>query len=228
MNNLLLVYGPQKQRGVALVVVLIFLLALSAIAAFSARNATLGESLARNELDNQLARQAAEAALRDAERDLMLPKAVDTALCQRSEAERPVLQNIAAFDNETQRCLRGQCLGTDLATYPSPPFSSSCQATSEAWWPVDADNEGGCRNNVFSSKPSPEVGATACTTFWGGVPLGTFTGAPPIAGVSHQPEYLVEYFKKGNTPLFRITARGFGYSETTQVVLQSYFKPFQE
>jgi type IV pilus assembly protein PilX len=220
--------SPRFQQGVALIVVLIFLLAISAIAAFSARNATLGESLARNELDNQLARQAAEAALRDAERDLLLQDTVvSTALCQRG-TERPVLQNIAAFDNETQRCLRGQCLGTEGVNFSTAAASSpesACPTTSEAWWPV---SKGGCWNTVFANKPSPENGAVNCTTFWGGVPLGTFTGAPPIAGVSHQPEYLIEYFPKGMTPLFRITARGFGYSEATQAVMQSYFKPFQE
>ena len=52
--------------------------------------------------------------------------------------------------------------------------------------------------------------------------------ATPIPGVAHQPEYLIELVSRGSNRLifFRITARGFGASENTQVILQSYFQPF--
>jgi len=70
------------------------------------------------------------------------------------------------------------------------------------------------------------TGAAWAQTFTGGVPLGTFTGTPPIRGVALQPEYLIEYVRRGSSEddFFRITARGFGYRAGTEVVMQSYFK----
>src|SRR5262245_56187524 len=56
----------QPQKGVALPVVLMFLLVITSLAIFSARYATMGEGMARNQLDAERARQAAESALRDA------------------------------------------------------------------------------------------------------------------------------------------------------------------
>lgn len=208
----------QRQRGVALVVVMIFVLALSALAAFSARNSSVGEKVARNQLDYQVARQAAEAALRDAERDLLLVNGTmrTGALCARGFA-RPVMDAVWAF---TPTCETGQC------TFPDSLYAAANYSTgtnSEPWWPV---SKGGLWNNTFSGKPSREKGAVNCDTFTGGVTLGTFTGAPAMAGVSRQPEYLVEVFQRGTNIFFRVTGRGFGYSANTEVVLQSYFKPF--
>ncbi|HET8868828.1 MAG TPA: PilX N-terminal domain-containing pilus assembly protein, partial [Aquabacterium sp.] len=60
----------RTQHGIALIVVLVFLLALTAISLYGARQAVFGERVARNVLDAQVAHQAAEAALRDAEADL--------------------------------------------------------------------------------------------------------------------------------------------------------------
>jgi type IV pilus assembly protein PilX len=60
----------KAQRGLSLIVVLLFLVAITSIAVLSARKATLEEGLGRNQLDMEAARQAAESALRDAERDL--------------------------------------------------------------------------------------------------------------------------------------------------------------
>jgi type IV pilus assembly protein PilX len=211
-----------SQQGVAIVVVLIFMLALSVIAAFSARSSSVGERISRNMLDQQVARQAAEAALRDAERDLLLPTgAMQTnALCQRDEA-RPVVASLPLF---LSNCTAGQCQ-FQAAYYDAADYSTatSASSTGEPWWPV---SKGGLWNNDWNTKPSREKGAVNCTTFTGGVPLGVFTGAPPVAGVSRQPEYLVELLRKGDHYVFRITSRGFGYSPSTQVVLQSYFRPF--
>lgn len=213
-----------RERGVALVVVMIFMLALTILAALGVRTASTGEKVARNQLDHQVARQAAEAALRDAERDLKLTTGnpMSGALCERGAA-RPVMEEGGVlYFNET--CKAGQC-SLPIAAYESANYASAPAAgvTSEPWWPVA---RGGLWNNAFNAKPSRELGAINCTTFTGGVPLGTYTGAPPIAGVSRQPEYLIEVFQRGTDTYFRITSRGFGYDPATQVVLQSYFRPF--
>lgn len=208
----------QHQSGVALVIVLMLLLVITGLALFSARYATMGEGIARNQLDAERARQAAESALRDAERDLLLAEgaAPAGALCPRA-AVRPVFNNFSAFANT---CPAGQCAIPDT-TYTQSSFTSA-STTAEPWWP---EGSGGLWNNNFDDKPR---GASADCDFDGGVPIGTFTGAAAIAGVARQPEYLIEIVRRGSGRLvfFRITSRGFGVSERTQVVLQTYFQPF--
>jgi type IV pilus assembly protein PilX len=206
-----------RDRGMALVVVLLFTIALTGIALVSARLALGGEGLARNQLDRQVARQAAEAALRDAERDLLLSaNGSATAPCLRG-ADRPVQNQVPRF---TANCLRGQCSlkESDVAAVKYSEATSTT-TTGEAWWPTQ---KGGRWNDTVSTKPS--VGSTgACETFTGAVPLGTFTGTRAIPAVAQQPEYLLEPLRRGSQLLFRITARGFGYRPGTEVVLQSYF-----
>lgn len=206
-----------RDRGMALVVVLLFTIALTGIALVSARLALGGEGLARNQLDRQVARQAAEAALRDAERDLLLSaNGSATATCPR-DTDRPVQNQVPRF---TANCLRGQCSlkESDVAAVKYSEATSTTTA-GEAWWPTQ---KGGRWNDTVSTKPS--VGSTgSCETFTGAVPLGTFTGTRAIPAVAQQPEYLLEPLRRGSQLLFRITARGFGYRPGTEVVLQSYF-----
>ncbi|MDE2593223.1 MAG: pilus assembly protein PilX [Burkholderiales bacterium] len=224
------VYAAQSarlQQGVALIVVLVFLLALTAISLYGARQAVFGEKIARNVLDAQVAHQAAEAALRDAEADLAMPdgKTPADAYCLRT-GMRPIAANVAMLVDQ-QTCRGGICRLTDAqyaaldltkATAATAPASA---ATGQVWWAVD---KGGRWNNDFSSKPQAKN--DQCVTFTGGVPLGTYTGVAHIAEVSQQPEYLIEYMGTRNErPLFRITARGFGYDRGTQAVVQSYYVP---
>jgi type IV pilus assembly protein PilX len=66
------------QRGMALVFVLIMISIIFVIAAVTSRIVTLGERAARNDRDRQTALQAAEAALSDAEMDIMGPNGAST------------------------------------------------------------------------------------------------------------------------------------------------------
>jgi type IV pilus assembly protein PilX len=59
-----------RQRGTALVVAMLFLAILGILGATAMTNTTLEERMAGNARDRDIALQAAEAALRDAERDL--------------------------------------------------------------------------------------------------------------------------------------------------------------
>jgi len=204
-----------------MVVVLMLMLALMGIVVFSARNANFGEISARNQLDGEIARQAAESALRDAERDLLLadgsnfPNSI--AKCKRGTA-RPLESAISGFSTT---CLGGQC-DKPLNDYKTSAWTAS-STTAEPWWPGP---KGGLWGDP-STKPQVRDDST-CTTFTGGVPLGLYTGAAPVPGVAIQPEYLIEQFSRSSGRLiyYRITARGFGVSDRTQVVLQSYFQPF--
>lgn len=59
-----------RQQGIALIVALIFLAVLTILGVTIARNSSMEERMAGNTRDRDLAFQAAEAALRDAEADL--------------------------------------------------------------------------------------------------------------------------------------------------------------
>lgn len=169
--------------GVVLVIVMIFMLALSAMAIFSARNATLGERQARNELEYQVARQAAESALRDAERDLRLDALTTPsgAACTRGGVLRT--EDAIISDAEfTDTCLKGQCK-LPAARYTVGWAAATTANPGEPWWPA---SKGGAWSTAV-------VTAAECDTFTGGVPLGLFTGAPPLAGVVQPPQYLIEY-----------------------------------
>lgn len=232
------------QRGVALVVVLVLLIAISGIAVWSVRRSLTGEGLARNQIDQQAARQAAESALRDAERDIMNTSValLPNASCTRGKEQ---------FDASmfTASCDKGLCLKADTE-YAEVNWSAATAANktgAEPWWPV---GKGGLwSSGTDDGADKPDRTATSVDTghcnFAGGVPAGTFTGVAPIDGVARQPEYLIEIFRRKNVrinrpepqvvstgesanqwaTMYRITARGFGYSEKTQVVLQTIYFP---
>lgn len=218
--------GKPAQRGLSLVIVLMFLLAITGITVWTARQSMLGEGMSRNQLDLEAAHQAAEAALRDAERDLMnlTPTRRPNASCTRGLDRPPIPADF------TDTCTRGLCIFPD-ARYATSNWSvadSAHPTLAEPWWPT---SKAGLWNDT-GAKPAPPVvaDATLCG-FTGGVPLGTFTGIAPIQGVAVQPEYLIEYFKKASNITYqvangyRITARGFGYTRRTQVVLQTIYIP---
>jgi type IV pilus assembly protein PilX len=207
------------QKGVALVVVMIFIVALSLLAVYSANNSNLSERVARNQQDLQLARESAEAALRDAELDLLLPSDArrTDAFCART-TQRPYVDYTSEF---LPNCAKGQC-GFALDFYKNTNYVATAVAgNKEPWWPA---SKGGLWNDDVTTKPT--AADTNCN-FTGGVPYGTYTGRKPVAGVSRQPEYMIEIIYKQPNNLFRINARGFGRNVNTEVVLQTYYKPFR-
>ena len=146
----------------------------------------------------------------------------------------------------TATCDLGLCSKPD-ADYDKVDWSAaspSNQTVAEPWWPK---SKGGSWNEALSQKPDRTAATpdTAHCSFTGGVPFGTFTGAPPIRSVARQPEYIIEVFRRKNvrinlaesqvtssgefanqwSTMYRITARGFGYSTKTQMVLQTIYFP---
>lgn len=221
-------YGSFKRatRGVALPLVLVFLLVITILGTLGIRHATTSEVLSRNQLDYEVARQAAEAALRDAERDLLLPAGsiMPNALCPRND-DRPLTSALRAPNFDTS-CPRGQCR-YDLSYYDSSNYATVTNP--EPWWPTINGKNGRWEGNPAgpaSTKPSDAAGPNTNCTFEGSVPLGTFTGVTRLAGVARQPEYLTEYLVRGDDKIMRITARGFGADINTEVVMQTYFRPF--
>ena len=216
-----------KQSGISLVIIMLFLVIMTITGVYSAKLSIFGEASSRNALDQQAARQAAEAALRDAEKDLLLPGGLRPAgaLCSRASGsvdERPAKDHFALFEDT---CPRAQC-GFEKTYYTKGNYQTAKSADKsttypEPWWPT---GKGGLWNDTFANKPSVSNGVDNSCNFTGAAPYGTFTGAKPIVGVSQQPEYLIELARTGTNFYYRITARGFGYSPNTQVVLQTYFQ----
>ncbi|MEQ6472501.1 pilus assembly protein [Comamonas sp. wu1-DMT] len=228
------ILNPQRQKGMALIMVLLFLVLLTGVSVWGVRKSILSEGMARNQLDKEAAREAAETALRDAERDIFnpTPNVANNASCSRGDWQ-------ITSNDFTADCRKGLCLMAD-SLYTTVDWSKAVGG--EVWWP---SSKGGLWNNVFSEKPQRVPSTAANCDFTGGVPLGSFTGAAALKGVARQPEYIVEYFRRKNvrinlnetqvssqgqkanqwSAMYRITARGFGYSANTQVVLQTVFFP---
>lgn len=190
----------KHQRGATLIVGMIFLVALTLLGVVAMKNTLLQERMAGGMRDRSLAFQAAEAALRDAKRDILAIRA-DGSPCSpggagcRPATDRP--WDAAGLTPFTSTCANGQC-------YDNPNTGGYGFNGTAAWvaYPLDA-------------APS--------------VQYGTFTNAAAIAGVAVQPRYLIEIFKRTNSSdvryFYRITARAVGMNPNTVVVLQEVFAP---
>ena len=96
-----------QQRGISLVIVMIFLVILSVLGVSAMQSSALGSRVARNEADRTLAFQAAEAALRDGELDVKNLKA-DNTVCVAAAAGCRV-ENISRGDGFGTSCTLGLC-----------------------------------------------------------------------------------------------------------------------
>ena len=193
-----------RRRGATLVYVLCLLVIILLLGISAAQMALQGEQSARGERDRQIAFQAAEEALVDAQNDIEgFPGAPG-----RSSLFAP--GSAAGF---ADGCGEAGALGLCL---PAPPDGPAL------WLSADLDGA--------------EAGSRA-------VPYGRFTGAVMQTGQgflpSRRPRYLIELlpFHQPGTDagaaagglttasyVYRITAIGFGAQESTQVVLQTYYR----
>lgn len=194
----------RRQHGVALLVVLL----LSAVAGMVALSQANGLNAlfrtARDERDLSLARQAAEAALRDAETDIACMKWKTGVLAQVLNPDTPNEHCMSVAPHCSQMMPIGDGYGIRLlGTNPAA-------APPEVDWTVARGN---------------------CKTGGCAVEIGAKTDAPKIDGVAAQPRYHIDAFDVSVTgsgepvPLFRITARGYGGSADTVSELQEVYRP---
>ena len=187
------------QRGISLVIVMIFLVILSVLGVSAIQTSTLSSKVARNQLDRTLAFQAAEAALRDAELDL----------------------NNKKFDKVTKCTAGGIGCRTSLITSGGSNFGNDTSSNPLA----NRCNLGLCStdNPIAGALPFWEERAR-WTSANDSVVFGTYTEAPPLPVVAQQPRYMIEYFKQGDESIYRITSLGFGASASTTIMLQTAYK----
>ena len=225
--------SAHSQSGAVLIVVIVLIAILSATVAYTTKNTLQGGQQIRNERDYLLAYQAAHAALWDAERDLGLSpgQALPNAACVRGSGFRSTpadLNNPNATPQFTSHCLAGQCLSASAVWASAGPADNGAP-----WWPVS-------KGGKWSATGTASTMSAQCETFTGSIPLGAFTGTPTFKGVTRQPDYLIELMRPASTLadaslggnytcqtpavdclVFKITARGFGSSLTSEVLLQS-------
>jgi type IV pilus assembly protein PilX len=195
---------PVRQRGVALVVVLLVILVVTVVGIGSAQLALMGEKSARNDRDSQIAFEAAEAALVDAQNDI---RNIGTVGCAKLRGntvfKEPDLGLIPSGTCLTGELDRGLC---------APPFSDDHKPT---WVWADFTKQG-------SDAPSARFGEFTCQTFDSG------DGLKP----ARPPRYIIEMMQdkapgeSSSSPLvlYRITAIGFGPRVETRAVVQMEFR----
>jgi type IV pilus assembly protein PilX len=227
------------QQGFVLVTAVIFLIVLSLLTVMAMRSSLFEERFASNDRDLAVARENAELALRDAERDI-LGFRFDGQYCAAVPcttlrpagfrpvnaadagnfwiATAPVVEFVASTDG-------GRLLTTPFQGVYTADSTTACGMPiwSGANW-----NDGVTRTCLLGST----IGTNALPT----IAYGTFTDAPFAQQGVIPPRYLIEMFLPTETVpgtssskiLFRITAVGFGRTigsngARTSVTLQSTF-----
>jgi type IV pilus assembly protein PilX len=189
---------PKRQSGVALIVGLLILLVLIIVGVAASNLATQQERMARGSRDYNVALQAAEAGLRDAERD-------------------PRILNVEQF---AAGCTQGLCRPAPVGSTPVWEESGVLGGGS-----ADTSAQYGAHTGASPFPRSP-LNAEASPT-----PSVAATG-----GVALQPRYVVEALINptcaGLPPgdcepqyIYRITSRGYGSDQRTQVTLQEVYNP---
>ena len=203
-----------KQRGAILVVTLMFLLVITMLAITSVQVSTSEERMSGNLKDWNIAMQAAESALRDAEFDIYGVCSVNAATCT---LRSPVISGETLFGNQAAGVAPGTC---NQAT----SYKGACLPPTPTYL---ADGKPDYPLLVSSTWATPSGTSLNAVTY------GTYTGATAlpstgISGVSSQPVYVIEAMRmptdKGLKVLYRITARGWGRNSNTQVTLQTAFR----
>ncbi|WP_159594906.1 pilus assembly PilX family protein [Hydrogenophaga sp. BPS33] len=233
------------QQGFVLVTSLIFLIVLSLLGVMALRGTLFGERMTANSQDLFSAREFAELALRDAERDILGLRFDGTTYCRttsttvcataRPENTRPKEGAndeapfwLASSPEIDDVALENGGLNADVSVQGVYTAGSAAACGMPVWsgadWQDNANPARSCAGTIGAAVPT--------------IAYGTFTDAPfngPNGTV--RPRYIIEMFKadelnispSSNKIFFRITAVGFGRTQgvagRTSVTLQSVFSP---
>ncbi len=208
----------------ALAFVLIMLALVFSIAAVSSRIATSGERAARSDRDRQVAFQAAEAALSDAELDIMHP--ASTRGCEFPD----VFPEPGCGADSNQR---GICT-TDLAQPNEPLYKvvdfDEQEDTLRKYVRFGEFTGGVTRLESFQAKDLNNSDSAASTV---GIPadapkyiIERVTMANDLRGIVDATGQIVNIPAAQTRGAFVVTAIGYGYAKSTKVILQALiFKP---
>lgn len=200
----------RRQRGVIFVTAMLFLVVLSLLVLSIMRTSILEERMAGHSRDWNLAFQAAESALRDAEREIRAGTRIigKTGFVDKCSS--------ATNTNGAGLCLPNLCTNTTAgASYDCYPI----------WIDLDKQqNDTGWKSGANSGKS---------------ITYGEKTGATAITGISTPPRYIIEVLSVPDASslkpppgmpaekyLYRATAVGFGANINTRVMLQGTYRQY--
>jgi type IV pilus assembly protein PilX len=224
---------PARQRGVVLLVSLLFLVVLTLIGVAASRMVTSEERQSRYLREYSTAFEAAEAALRDA-RDEIVPFLATGSSYNLAGASTKTASRVQKNINFTQACTAGLCTYDDI----NPPWKDPARLANAVSYgtytlrsPLPKSNIVGTTVTGASGKDELGVDTDRFNQ------LGTETSA--VTGVSKQPVYLIEAIKDKRPGanaefnnassrtsqhfLYRITARGFGADPNSQATVQEVY-----
>jgi type IV pilus assembly protein PilX len=197
---------PRRERGAILVLALMFLVLLTIIGVSSISGVTLEEKMAGNLRNQNMAFQAAESALRDAEIDL-------EAAIGATTGTNPIC---------TAPCPRDPIK-------IAPHFATKCNAAFTGGVCRADATTGGFQTEIVTAVGWDWTHADKTVEY------GRYTGAKALPNVARQPRYVIEWLQEKDdtttTPFtrhFRITARGWGGVEVSTVTLQTVYRMTME
>ncbi len=206
-------------RGVSLVIVLLLLVIVSMLGVASMQISMMGERGARNDRDMQLAWQGAEAALVDAEVDLMGPNSAG------SSRTAAVLAGPMVPDSgcSTTGTWRGMCnastAGSTKPTWLTVDFTSASSAaiplgtfTGRLYPHAGAADGQGVQPAFDPRYVVEDVSSADASNLGGGMVTANYTSAA-MAGT-----------KASAGRLYRVTAMGFGPRSDIQAVVQAIYR----
>lgn len=188
-----------RQRGVSLIVVLLILVVVTVLGLGAAQMAMLGERATRVDRDHQIAWEAAQAALVDAQFDI--------------NGNGPVVTSARA-----KLFAPGSLVG----------FASNCANTSSPYQGLCLPNTSGKElpYSVDIGTVGTPLGTYTGRTFQAGS-TGLSPAQPPRYVIEAMRDLHTQSSLKDDAPqplIYRVTAIGYGPTTTTQVVLQMVYR----
>lgn len=214
-----------REIGAALITSLIFLTVLTILGMSTLGTALLESRMAGNARDRNIAFQAAEMALRDAE--LYISNSGRIAGLNEMGYDIDTTCLLATATCDAQSCRYGLCYNGGAMTEDGNNWAvNSVWAMSSAFWAnaIQYQHDDATGNNKAIGRDAHAIVATPGT--------GTSTYTTPanaIPLVRRQPEYLIEAFQKSaagvNRIYYRITVNGYGAKMGTLARLQEVYSP---
>jgi type IV pilus assembly protein PilX len=239
--------GRIRQQGAALIIVMVMLLLATIVVLSSTRLGWLNERMVGSESDQQRAFAAAEALIRDAERDIQGLRTDSSPSCQSGPgfvgcrnfgagapffpeklADLDLLQ--ARLPTDTPACRRGICLPATTETLGREQWTTKLSVmtagTGDAAVPARYGEFTGvdpaATGNALLQWSRPGVTPTVAARAWYWVEVFFYTqamGIPESSGHDLAPDTFNHPF------VYRITAHVQGMKPGTQVWLRSVFVP---
>lgn len=185
----------RAQSGASLIIVMLILIVVSVLGIGSAQIALMSERGARNDRDQQVAWQAAEAALMDAEFDMRGPGTATRASLFDGKNSTPFADGCGTSGNSIGLCNTGV-------------------TGKQAWLAVDFTATG-------ASAATTQFGAFTGRSFAAGAP-GIQPAKAPRYVIELVPDPVGDM--SNPTYLYRVTAMGFGPRADIQAVLQMLYR----